>query len=180
MIHVKEYHTEYNETEQASYVWSDEPLNCPACDCPNLIKKGWRRRKLILIIGTLIVFLVRRVKCKSCGKIHHVLPDTIVPYKRYDADTIEEIIEGDPYETRCEESTINRIKAWWARIRFYVLVTVASIIKECKTQITSESKLAEVVNTLANAQLWPDWSRCKERTPTRPRNIGTRIALVSV
>ena len=155
MIIVATYNTKYDEGKQASYVEAIEPISCPACNNPELIKKGWRQRKLILLIGTLTVLMIRRVKCKGCDKIHHVLPDTIVPYKRYDAETVAEIIEGDPHETRCEESAINRIKAWWARIRFHISVTAASIIEKRKVQITREFKLLQAVSALANTHLWP-------------------------
>ena len=157
MINVKEYHTEYNESKNVSYVWADEPLSCPSCDSSNLIKKGWRSRKLITFIGSLLILLVQRVRCKGCGKIHHVLPDTIVPYKRYDAQTIEAIINGNPEEALCEldEQEIYRIKTWWAKMKRYILNKTTAVIGKCHDQINSKIKLAAIVRILANADLWP-------------------------
>ena len=166
MISIKEYHTEYSADKQASYVWADEPLSCPSCDSSDIIKKGWRSRKLITFIGTILFLLVQRVRCKGCGRIHHVLPDTIVPYKRYDAETIEAVIDGNPEEALCEleEREIYRIKSWWAEMKLYILKKADSIINKRKIQINPKSKLTVIVRTLANAHLWP----------------GTRSVLVAV
>ncbi|MCM1412656.1 MAG: DUF6431 domain-containing protein [Lachnospiraceae bacterium] len=41
-------------------------------------------------------YLIRRLKCSnsSCGKIHNELPDSICPYKHYDAGLIEDVVDG--------------------------------------------------------------------------------------
>ena len=155
MINVKEYHTEYSEDKRASYVWADEPLSCSFCDSSDLIRKGWRSRKLITLIGNLLCLLIQRVLCKGCGRIHHVLPDMVVPYKRYDAETIEAIIEGEPEKAPCglDETEIHRVKAWWRDMGFYVSRKAASVAN--KIQITPNSKLHAIVRTLANAHMWP-------------------------
>jgi len=157
LINVREYHIEYSEDKNASYVRADEPLNCSFCDSTDLIKKGWRSRKLITIIGSLLLLLVQRVRCKGCGKIHHVLPDIIVPYKRYDAETIEAIIEDRPEESSCglDEQEIYRAKTWWAKMKRYILKKSAIIMNKQKIQISTETELCTVVRTLANAHLWP-------------------------
>ena len=153
MIIVKTYHTEFNSLRNAYYVWADESLVCSCCGCENLIKKGWRRRGTINHLESSKVLLVRRVKCKGCGKIHHVLPDTIVPYKHYDAEAIEMIIRGKANETFCNESEINRIKSWWVRMKLYVLDKAETVSETVQT--TLNTKLATIIRTLANAHLWP-------------------------
>ena len=37
---------------------------------------------------------IRRLKCRSCGIIHRELPESVVPYKQYEADMIEGVLEG--------------------------------------------------------------------------------------
>ena len=155
MISVANYETKYDEDKQVSYIDAIGALICPACDSFELIKKGWRRRQLILLIGTLMVLMVRRVKCKKCNRIHHVLPDIVVPYKRHDAETINKILEGDPKETLCEESTINRFKLWWTSIKLYVLTVAVSVIEKRKIYIAPELSFKETVRVLVNAHLWP-------------------------
>lgn len=33
------------------------------------------------------------MRCGQCRKIHHELPDYIVPYKRYESECIEQVID---------------------------------------------------------------------------------------
>jgi hypothetical protein len=156
MIIVKEYHIDYSASMNAYYVWADEPLLCSLCGCAKIIKKGWRRRGSIDHHEKSKTLMVRRVKCKDCGKTHHVLPDTIVPYKHYNAEAIEKIIRGRAGETFCNESEINRIKSWWVRMRLYIAEKAEVVIKTADDiQITPDTKLAVIVRTLANAHLWP-------------------------
>lgn len=37
---------------------------------------------------------VQRFKCPECGSIHRNLPDYIYPYKQYEAEIIDGVIEG--------------------------------------------------------------------------------------
>ena len=166
MISIRAYHTEFDKEKQASYVWADEPLNCPSCDSSDLIRKGWRSRKLITFIGSFVLLFIQRVRCKACNKIHHVLPDTIVPYKRYDAETIESVIRGNPEQALCEleEQEIYRIKKWWGEMAHYISKKAPVVFAKREIQISSESALTTVVRSLANTHLWP----------------GTRSVLVSV
>jgi hypothetical protein len=153
------YSIEYDEVKQVQYVWAGEQIICPVCACAMLIKKGWRKRKLITLDGAVLTLMVCRVRCKECNKIHHVLPDIIVPYKRYDLETIEKIVQGNQNETVCEENVINRIKAWWRKFLLYISMLETSI--KSKIPTPPKSGLPKAVRILANAHLWP----------------GTRIAL---
>jgi len=153
------YEMDYNEDKQVQYVRTDEQVICSVCDCEVLIKKGWRRRTLILINDEELVLMVRRVKCKGCNKTHHVLPDIIVPYKRHDLETIEKIVLHNQNETVCEESVINRIKTWWRRLLLYATMLQSS--KQIQFPAPSKPQLSTIVRILVNANLWP----------------GTRIAL---
>lgn len=48
--------------------------------------------------GTPLSMIIRRLRCGQCGKVHHELPDVVVPYKRHCAETIEKVIEGNVEE----------------------------------------------------------------------------------
>ncbi|WP_267459278.1 DUF6431 domain-containing protein [Brevibacillus composti] len=45
---------------------------------------GSRRRKVASESGEVRLLVIRRLRCSQCQKIHHELPDCVVPYKRYD------------------------------------------------------------------------------------------------
>lgn len=66
--------------------------------------------------------IIRRLFCNSCSRIHHELPGIIVPYKRYSAEVIEEIL-SEKEETEsypCETSTAHRIRIWFSLLRDYL------------------------------------------------------------
>jgi len=155
MINIAKYRLEYNPKEKASYVWAEEEIVCPICGCANLKRKGRRKRKVIMPDGKIAVLKIRRLKCKSCKKIHHELPDIIVPYKSHSAQTIEIIINEIDESVPCEESTINRIKAWWVSIQLYIESVAASIKFKYNITFPKEIKLLEIVRALVNTHLWP-------------------------
>lgn len=60
--------------------------------------------------------VIRRLKCQNprCARIHHELPDTVVPYRRYCVKTIELIIDKKRLTaTPMDESAILRIRKWF-------------------------------------------------------------------
>lgn len=40
------------------------------------------------------MLVVRRLRCTQCRKIHHELPDCVVPYKRYESACVEQVVSG--------------------------------------------------------------------------------------
>ena len=55
-----------------------------------------------------------------CHRIHHELPDAVVPYKRHCADTIEEILsDKDSTTYPCETSTAARLQVWFSLLLNY-------------------------------------------------------------
>ena len=64
---------------------------------------------------------ILRVKCKCCGKTHAVIPDFLLPDRKYSSKEIEQVIEakeeGTPIseiDTEAEESTMRR---WWNQFK---------------------------------------------------------------
>ncbi|KUG05276.1 hypothetical protein ASZ90_017349 [hydrocarbon metagenome] len=56
---------------------------------------GSRERKCIEGSGTKIVLIIRRLCCTECKRIHHELPDMLVPYKRHARESIETVVIHD-------------------------------------------------------------------------------------
>ena len=116
---------------------------------------GSRKRKVIEPDETVRILIIRRLRCEDCGKIHHELPDILVPYKRHCYETIEKIINNEIEEGNCcEESTIRRIKAWWVAILPY-FINILSLLSE-KYKITFGAQLApkEIIRAVVNANFW--------------------------
>lgn len=98
--------------------------------------------------------ILRRLQCKGCGKIHHELPDVVVPYKRHITETIEKIISGNPALVCCEESTIRRIKAWWLSLQLYFESILASLEEKYGVLFPKKATPKEIVRAVVNAHLW--------------------------
>ncbi|WP_369322738.1 DUF6431 domain-containing protein [Youngiibacter fragilis] len=107
--------------KQVFFVRSLEPFCCPSCQCEHCSVIGSRNRKVIEAFDTSRskTFRIRRLKCSSCGRIHHELPGTVIPYKRHPAESIEAVL--DDTEVAVEESTIRRWKAWFNGITCHLL-----------------------------------------------------------
>jgi len=132
-----------------------EHILCPICKQDSLKVNGRRERIVLISDGSKTIYLIERLKCEYCGKIHHVLPDFIVPYKRYSRQVIEKIISDDTSELACEDSTIRRIRRWY----FELETTLKQAFVACFAKVgqipTAEPVLKEIVRTLVNSNLWP-------------------------
>ena len=62
---------------------------------------GSRKRKMIDTGGETVRLVVRRLRCvnENCRRIHHELPDVVIPYKMHTAATFEKIIANDFQDT---------------------------------------------------------------------------------
>jgi hypothetical protein len=134
------------------YVRSEETINCPICGGKlNVI--GSRSRMILGSVGTPMTIIIRRLRCKECGKIHHELPDIVVPYKRYGAETIEKIIGGETRGVAIEESTLRRVRHWWRSCHLYFVSVLASL--EWKYGVEFEkSAPRDIVRAIVNSNLW--------------------------
>ncbi|MFZ3130164.1 MAG: DUF6431 domain-containing protein [Desulfosporosinus sp.] len=107
MIIVTRYTVEYDE-EHGTYKVRN--LNTPLCpDCGRLLS-GYdtRARHVIDSSGTSRWFLLRRLYCNSCCKLHLELPDFMQPKKHYDARLIEDVLSGHSDSCPADDSTIRR------------------------------------------------------------------------
>ena len=120
------------------------------------------------------MLVIRRLRCKSCKKIHHELPDLLVPYKRYDAESIEGAV-SDPARTdiAADESTLSRWKTWFQDWGVYAQGCLQSISMRFNLPVeessgrpqsvlhalgrfvgTSEGWLKRIVRPMANSHFW--------------------------
>jgi hypothetical protein len=154
MIIISRYSLKNNIPEGIEYVETDEAPVCSICGKDGLKPKG-RRRRVLILPEKKIVLKIRRLQCVNCGKIHHELPDIVVPYKRHCAEDIEKIIRDEESGINCEDSTIRRIKAWWMLMCLYIEKVRGSYFEKYKIRLPSARKLAENVRALANRNMWP-------------------------
>jgi len=111
MIVISDY-TLKEDKNGLTHVHSNETNPCPDCQ-REMMQLGTKRRKVRRADGTWMILLIRRFYCFQCKRVHHELPDIIVPYKRHGAQTIENVInKNEETPVIMEESTIKRIENW--------------------------------------------------------------------
>jgi hypothetical protein len=126
------------------FVRSGEQNCCPCCG-GQLGVIGSRKRKYIKETGEQETLVIRRLNCKDCERVHHELPDILVPYKRYSSESIEAVVTGDAALTvAADESTINRWRKWfWELFNYFVGCLVSIAVRLGKKPVEEESYLPE-------------------------------------
>lgn len=108
------------------------------------------------------ILSIRRLRCLSCRKIHHELPDRLVPYKRYEAKVLELVHAGN-LDAVVEPalSTLYRWRQW-----FSWFIRYADRCKEALSfrfgltgnlsfgEASGFGWLARTVQMVANTNLW--------------------------
>lgn len=97
----------------AFFVRSAEQIAAPCCG-GTLCTVGSRKRVWYKSSGEKAKLVIRRLCCEACRKIHHELPDLLVPYKRYDAESLEGALSASSQvDVAADESTLLRWKCWF-------------------------------------------------------------------
>ncbi|WP_369123484.1 DUF6431 domain-containing protein [Alicyclobacillus suci] len=88
----------------AFFVWSEDSVPCPCCQS-TLSVAGNRTRTCIQSSGAHIKLVICRMRCKQCRRIHHELPYILFPYKRYDRQSVEQMVTEHTPAVAADEST---------------------------------------------------------------------------
>ena len=94
----------------------EEIIPCPKCEC-ELEYRDSRPRILRRYGGDKYFLIIRRLKCMGCSCVHTELPDCLAPYKHYEIEVIENVIDEMITAENLEEdypceSTMSRWKNW--------------------------------------------------------------------
>jgi hypothetical protein len=155
------------------FVRSTAIIPCPCC-AGELYVMGSRPRLWVLNSGERRRLIIRRMRCTKCHKIHHELPDLLVPYKHYDAQSIEGALADPTYtDVAADESTILRWLSWFTAwsvyasgvltslsLRFNLPVVPSSASSQSVLQILgrfvgmASGLLARAVRPIANSHAW--------------------------
>lgn len=90
MIRISEYNL--IDKNGSMYVVNRNKSVCPLCG-EELHKKGWVRRIVRTKQGEKYFVKLRRLFCNSCKKYHRELPDFLYPYKHYESEIINGVME---------------------------------------------------------------------------------------
>jgi len=136
------------------FVRTNETGKCPVCG-EGLTVRGERERRIKEKDGRKTRQKIRRLKCGKCGKIHHELPDCVIPYKRYSAEAVEAVItEGKKAEAACEEGTIRRLIQWWRVMLPYYINVLKSLAEKYQIQFHEPPLFKEIIRAVVNSSHW--------------------------
>ena len=152
MVIINEYRKERREDGRI-YIISEEDSACPTCFGAFFVI-GIRDRKLVDSSGTKETLVIRRLRCDDCRKIHHELPDMVVPYKRHCAETIENVVVGEVVNICCDFVTEYRIKRWWAAFCLYFESVKVSLQIKYRAVFSASPTPKEIVRAITNTNLW--------------------------
>jgi hypothetical protein len=104
MIIATRYTVELDEARGAYRIRSLQTPLCPDC---GLLLSGYdtRRRHVIDDTGAARWFLLRRLRCPSCGKLHLEIPDFMQARKHYEAQLIRDVLAGLSESCPADDST---------------------------------------------------------------------------
>ena len=135
---------------------------------------GSRPRVWLNSSGEKAKLFIRRLYCEACRRIHHELPDLLVPYKRYDAESIEGAVSEPPRpDIAADESTLRRWKCWFLAWAVYAAGCLQSIALRVTLPVVRSSErpqsvlrllgrfvgdaagwLSRAVRPIVNSNLW--------------------------
>ena len=134
------------------YIISSEVHICPKCG-GELRVKDYRERQGWTKYGDKPKYQLRRLQCEECGAIHIELPNILLPYKRYNAETIECVLNGEDWNCVASIRTKKRWLGWYDRIWMPILYLQNSIqnkdlnLRRLKDHTTEKPKEAGWLKT---------------------------------
>jgi len=157
------------------FVRCAESIPCPCCG-EQLCVIGSRKRKCKNSDGQTKVLIIRRLRCTHCRRIHHELPNCLVPYQRYESTCIESVVlkeSGSP-DVAADDATLYRMRVWFETLLPYLLGSLNAIairlgqppVEEPSVPpLTAHQRiglyvghapgwLAKLVRPIANLNLW--------------------------
>jgi hypothetical protein len=97
---------------------------------------------------------IRRLRCCECGKIHHKLPDLLVPYKRHCADTVASIAAGETDVVPSDPICTYKIKQWWSLMLPYFAGVLAAITASTGVKFAEKTTFRKIVRVVVNGNYW--------------------------
>ena len=109
MVFAYDYSIDYDSKANGYRVKGKLPAYCP--DCRRLLS-GYDTRKRTVIgdDGKPVIFLLRRLRCLECGKLHLEIPDFVSPHKHYSTEAIRQALREGGGSCPADDSTIRRWK----------------------------------------------------------------------
>ena len=127
MIIVPKFELKFNEETGVYTIISLVSSKCPLCGGV-VYHRDCKSRDSKKLNGEVWRFRLRRLICDGCAKLQTELPDIIQPYKHYDSEAIQSVIDSGEKARECvaDDSTISRWKSDFAKAEPDIEQRVAS------------------------------------------------------
>ena len=153
MIIVSSFILNNNNSAGIFTITSKEFASCPLCKS-ELIYRDSKSRESISLSGEVRNFLLRRLRCENqdCKKLHTELPDIIQPYRHYDSDAIQSVLDDSEDGETCvaDDSTIRRWKTEFAETEPDINQRLASVYARVADE---KVPIADTVNILDKVKI---------------------------
>lgn len=168
MIIVHNFNTEFNRKSNEFRIISLEVPRCPICG-KILSPYGVRNRIVINGVGNVFSFIIRRLWCSNCHRIHHELPSILIPYKRYTCAAIQSVIDASFQHTNigviADDKTIRNWITWFRELSSYFKSCLISLKEQyCIDNLISilpfshlnkpKKWLSFLVRSITNSNMW--------------------------
>ena len=115
--------------------------------------KDRRKRQVLTEYGKKKVYLLRRMYCQKCKKLHLELPDFMIPHKWYEAEAIEAVLTGKDEACPICTRTKKRWKKWYESVKGKIDALCQSLLLQKGIRLQDVSKLAEMTKVLGRLKL---------------------------
>jgi len=131
MIIVSSFKLKYNKESDIFTVVSLLTNCCPLCS-GSVYHRDNKTRYLKNANGDRCRFSLRRMLCELCKTLHTEIPEIIQPYKHYDSETIQSVLDGNKEAKACvaDDSTIRRWKKSFAEAEPDITRRATSVLKQ--------------------------------------------------
>jgi hypothetical protein len=156
MIIISSYTEQRNKKTGVYAITADNTPPCPLCS-GELKYRDSRLRMLKNLLGEAAAYLLRRLRCAGCNKLHTEFPDIIQPYKHYDSATIQCVIDGGEDASRCaaDDSTMRRWKSEFAESEADIAQRLAAVhAKETGSRAPTGAGAAALAGIRAAVARW--------------------------
>jgi hypothetical protein len=118
-----------------------------------LAARDSRQRFVIRENGDRETWIVRRLQCRSCGKLHTELPDFILPFKHYEAQTIQSTLDEEP-DNSCaaDDSTLRCWRQSFSDVRFSIIALLTALYMKAMNKTAPLFQFENILSKLRARQ----------------------------
>lgn len=132
-----------------------ETVPCPICG-GRLYHYDSRARSVRIDEEKNYQFLLRRLRCEGCHKLHLELPSFLLPGQRCFKRVIEQALCGGSVPVVRDPRTPVRWRKWWNRMEAHLRAAVQSLVHRKKiSEAECRTPLTDLARVLVNHGLWP-------------------------